>query len=175
MDHNIRLNYHKDCESAVNRMINMELYASYVYLSMSYYFDQGSIALSNFVKFFKKQSDKEREQAENLMKFQNQRGGHIALQDIKRPEQDDWDSGLQAMQCALQLEKNINQSLLELYKLSKDKSDPHLSNFLETHYLEKQVKTIKKLGDHVTNLHRLGAPQNGMAEYLFNKHTLGGE
>ncbi|XP_078093229.1 ferritin heavy chain-like [Mustelus asterias] len=175
MDHNMRLNYHKDCEGAVNRMINMELYSSYVYLSMSYYFDRGDVALDNFMKFFKKLSEKEHEQAEKLMRFQNQRGGQINLQDIKRPEQDDWDNGLQAMQCALQLEKNINQSLLELYKVSKDRSDPHLCEFLEVHYLEKQVKTIKKLGDHVTNLLRLGSPQSGTAEYLFNKHTLGAE
>uniref|UniRef100_UPI00398F36C1 ferritin heavy chain-like isoform X1 n=2 Tax=Pristiophorus japonicus TaxID=55135 RepID=UPI00398F36C1 len=175
MDHNLRLNYHKDNETAVNRMINMELYASYVYLSMSYYFDRGDVALDNFVKFFKKLSYKEREQAENLMDFQNQRGGNITLQDIKKPEQDDWDNGLQAMLCALQLEKNINQSLLELYKQSKDRTDPHLCGFLETHFLEKQVKSIKKLGDHITNLERLGAPQNGIAEYMFNKHSLGME
>ena len=30
----IRQNYHEDCEALVNKQINMELYASYVYLSM---------------------------------------------------------------------------------------------------------------------------------------------
>lgn len=30
----VRQNFHKDCEDAINRQINMELYASYVYLSM---------------------------------------------------------------------------------------------------------------------------------------------
>lgn len=30
----VRQNYHQDCEAAVNRQINLELYASYVYLSM---------------------------------------------------------------------------------------------------------------------------------------------
>lgn len=34
MESQIRQNYHRDCEAAVNRMANMELYASYVYLSM---------------------------------------------------------------------------------------------------------------------------------------------
>ncbi|XP_051898838.1 ferritin, heavy subunit-like [Pristis pectinata] len=174
MDHTIRLNHHKDTETGINRLINMELYASYFYLSIAYYFDRSDVALENFMKFFKKQSCKEHEQAERLMKFQNQRAGKIELQDIKKPDQG-WDSGLQAMQCALQLEKNINQHLLELYKLSQDRNDPHLCEFLEIHYLGKQVKTIKNLGDHITNLHRLGAPQNEMAEYLFDKHTLGKE
>lgn len=30
----VRQNYHQDCEAAINRQINLELYASYVYLSM---------------------------------------------------------------------------------------------------------------------------------------------
>ncbi|XP_078286543.1 ferritin heavy chain-like [Rhinoraja longicauda] len=174
MDHTICLRHHKEIETSVNRLINMELYASYFYLSIAYRFDRSDAALKNFMMFFKKQSCKEHEQAEKLIKFQNQRGSNIELQDIKKPEQG-WDNGLQSMKCALQLEKNINQHLLELHKLSKDRNDFHLCEFLETHYLEKQVKSIKNLGDHVTNLQRLGAPQNEMAEYLFDKHTLGKE
>ncbi len=46
-------------------------------------------------------------------------------------------------------------------------------DFLETHYLDEQVKSIKELADWVGSLRRMGAPQNGMAEYLFDKHTLG--
>ena len=30
----IRQNYHEECEALVNRQVNMELYASYVYLSL---------------------------------------------------------------------------------------------------------------------------------------------
>ncbi|XP_072494974.1 ferritin heavy chain isoform X1 [Notamacropus eugenii] len=182
----VRQNYHQDSEAAINRQINLELYASYVYLSMpqdrsnwasvpfqSYYFDRDDVALKNFAKYFLHQSHEEREHAEKLMKLQNQRGGRIFLQDIKKPDRDDWESGLNAMECALHLEKNVNQSLLELHKLATDKNDPHLCDFIETHYLDEQVKSIKQLGDHVTNLRKMGAPDSGMAEYLFDKHTLG--
>lgn len=34
MTSQVRQNFHKDCEDAINKQINMELYASYVYLSM---------------------------------------------------------------------------------------------------------------------------------------------
>lgn len=34
MGSQIRQNFHQDCEAAINRQINLELYASYVYLSM---------------------------------------------------------------------------------------------------------------------------------------------
>ncbi|XP_059496831.1 ferritin, higher subunit-like [Stegostoma tigrinum] len=166
-------NYHKDCEDAVNKQINLELYSSYVYLSMFSYFDRDDVALRNFAEFFKEQSQEEQEHAEKLMAFQNKRGGRVLLQDIKKPEQDEWGNGLEAVQRALQMEKDVNQSLLNLHKLSSDRVDPHLCDFLERHYLDEQVKMIKKLGDHITNLKRLGALDNGMGEYLFDRLTLG--
>ncbi|CAM4612514.1 unnamed protein product [Lepidochelys kempii] len=71
---------------AINRQINLELYASYVYLSMSFYFDRDDVALKNFAKYFLHQSHEEREHAEKLMKLQNQRGGRIFLLALLQPE-----------------------------------------------------------------------------------------
>ncbi|XP_032191342.1 LOW QUALITY PROTEIN: ferritin, mitochondrial [Mustela erminea] len=171
----VRQNFHPDSEAAINRQINLELYASYVYLSVSYYFSRDDVALNNFAGYFLRQSREETQHAEKLMRLQNQRGGRICLQDIKKPDQDDWESGLNALECALLLEKNVNQSLLELHTLASDRGDPYLCDFLETHYLNEQVKSIKELGDHVQNLIKMGAPDSGLAEYLFDKHTLGDE
>uniref|UniRef100_A0A8C5QYG9 Ferritin n=1 Tax=Leptobrachium leishanense TaxID=445787 RepID=A0A8C5QYG9_9ANUR len=168
----VRQNFHSDCEAAINRMVNLELYASYVYLSMSYYFDRDDVALENVAKFFREQSHEEREHAEKFMKYQNKRGGRIVLQDLKKPERDEWSNTLEAMQAALQLEKTVNQALLELHKMSSDNNDPQLCDFLESEYLEEQVKAIKQLGSYITSLKRLGVPQNGMGEYLFDKHSL---
>ncbi|XP_032813987.1 ferritin heavy chain [Petromyzon marinus] len=173
MTSQVRQNYAQDVEAAINRQINMELSASYVYLSMAYYFDRDDVALNNFFKFFKEQSHEEREHAEKLMAYQNKRGGRVVLKDVKKPERDEWGSGLEAVQLALQLEKNVNQSLLDLHALGSKENDPQLCDFLESHYLEEQVEAIKKLGDFVTNLKRLGASQSGMGEYLFDKLTLG--
>ncbi|XP_007940434.1 ferritin, mitochondrial [Orycteropus afer afer] len=171
----VRQNFHPDSEAAINRQINLELYASYVYLSMAYYFSRDDVALNNFARYFLHLSREETEHAEKFMRLQNQRGGRIYLQDIKKPDLDDWESGLKAMECALLLEKNVNQSLLELHALASDKDDPHLCDFLETYYLNEQVKSIKELGDHVHNLVKMGAPDSDLAEYLFDKHTLGNE
>uniref|UniRef100_UPI00398E3D4B ferritin heavy chain B-like n=1 Tax=Pristiophorus japonicus TaxID=55135 RepID=UPI00398E3D4B len=168
-----RQNYPAGCEAAINVQINRELAASYVYLSMAYYFDRDDIALRNFAKFYMEQSDEEQEHATMLMKFQNQRGGRIILRDIKKPDQDEWGNGLEAMERALQLEKDVNQCLLDLHKLASEQNDPNLCEFLESKFLNEQVEAINKLGEHITNLKRLGAPENGMGEYLFDKHTLG--
>uniref|UniRef100_A0A8C5WKK2 Ferritin n=1 Tax=Leptobrachium leishanense TaxID=445787 RepID=A0A8C5WKK2_9ANUR len=169
----VRQNFHSDCEAAINRMVNLELYASYVYLSMSYYFDRDDVALEQVAKFFKEQSHEEREHAEKFLKYQNKRGGRIVLQDLKKPERDEWINTLEAMQAALQLEKTVNQALLDLHQLASERNDPQLCDFLESEYLDEQVKAMKQLGDYITNLKRLGVPQNGMGEYLFDKHTLG--
>jgi len=164
-----RQNYHGDCEAGVNKQINLELYASYVYQSMYFHFDRDDIALPGFAKFFNDSSKEEREHAELLMKFQNQRGGRIVLQDIKKLEQDAWGSGLEAMQAALTLEKSVNQSLLDLHAIAGSHNDSQMADFIENHYLTEQVEAIKQLGDYVTNLKRAGP---GLGEYLFDKHTL---
>ncbi|XP_053434970.1 ferritin heavy chain-like [Nycticebus coucang] len=170
----VRQSYHPECEAGVNRQITLELYASYVYVSMITYFNREDVALKNFASYFERQSLRQRKHADMLMELQNERGGRVCLRDLKRPNGDDWESGLEAMECAFHLEKNINQSLLYLRKLATNRGDPQLSNFVETHFLRDQVKILKELGGHLTNLRRLGAPDSRLAEYLFDKLTLGG-
>jgi len=136
---------------------------------MSFYFDRDDVALPGFAKFFKTSSDEEREHAEKLMKFQNQRGGRIVLQAIQKPERDEWGTGLEAMQSALALEKNVNQALLDLHTLSDSHNDHQFSDFIEANYLTEQVEAIKQLSEYVTNLKRVGP---GLGEYMFDKETL---
>merc|ERR1711890_75009 len=62
----IRQNYPEECEALVNKQINMELYASYVYQSMAYHFDRDDVALDGFFEYFKKESGEERAHAEKF-------------------------------------------------------------------------------------------------------------
>lgn len=167
-----RQNYHAEVEAGVNKQINMELYASYTYQSMAWYFNRDDVALNGFHKYFKKASEEEREHAEKLMKYQNQRGGRIVLQNIQKPERDEWGTGLEAMQIALTLEKNVNQALLDLHKLADGHGDAQFCDFLESNFLEEQVEAVKQISDYVCNLKRVGP---GLGEYIFDKETLHGE
>ena len=65
---------------------------------------------------------------------------------------------LDSMEAALVLEKSLNQPLLGLHALGCAHADPHLCDLLENHFLDEAVKVIKKMGDHLTNLHRLADP-----------------
>lgn len=165
----VRQNYHQESEDGVNKQINLELYAMYTYLSMSYYFERDDVALNGFAKYFRKASKEELEHAEKFMKFQNDRGGRIILQNIKRPAKDEWGCGLDAMQAAMELEKTVNQALLDLHKVADKHSDFMMSDFIEGNFLHEQVSAIKELGDHITNLKRVGP---GHGEYHFDKETL---
>ncbi|XP_069102641.1 soma ferritin-like [Argopecten irradians] len=164
-----RQNFHAETEAGINRQINLELYAGYVYQSMSFYFDRDDVALPGFAKYFKKASDEEREHAEKFMKYQNKRGGRVVLQDIKKADRDEWGTGLDAMQVALTLEKQVNQSLLDLHGLGDKHGDSQFMDFLEGEYLEEQVNAIKEISDHITNLKRVGS---GLGEYLYDKESL---
>merc|ERR1712111_82873 len=78
----IRQNYHEDCEALINKQINMEFYASYVYLSMSSYFNRDDQALHGFAAHFKTESGEERAHGMKLMEYQTKRGGRVVFQDI---------------------------------------------------------------------------------------------
>ncbi|XP_027717013.1 ferritin heavy chain A-like [Vombatus ursinus] len=150
-------NFHMDCEVAINDLVNMELCANYVYLSGAYFFDRDDVALYHFKTFSKNQSDEKLKHAQKFLKYLNKRGGHIVLQDIKgrKPERDDWRNSLEVLEIVMQMEKKINQALLNLHNPAMEKSDPHLCDFLEREYLDEQVSIIKCLGDYITNLRKL--------------------
>jgi len=102
------------------------------------------------------------------MQLQNQRGGRIFLQEIKKPSVDDWGGALEAMQAALELEKNVNKSLLELRDIAAKHSDSQVQDFIEGNYLHEQVEAIKELGDYETQLKNV---ETGHGEWHFD-HSL---
>ncbi|XP_043535520.1 ferritin heavy chain-like [Chiloscyllium plagiosum] len=174
MQAQVRENFHPDSETAINKLISINYYTSYVYLAMSFYFERDDVALENFAKYFHKLSELLRENAEELTNYQKLRGGRIRLEEIEKPDRQEWTNGLEAIQCALDLQKTINKSLLELHRLASDKHDPQMCNYLESNFLNSSVETLKTLGDHITSLKKLTVGKlSGMGEYLFNKHTLG--
>uniref|UniRef100_A0A8C6W7V0 Ferritin n=1 Tax=Nannospalax galili TaxID=1026970 RepID=A0A8C6W7V0_NANGA len=167
MTSQIRQNYSTEVEAAVNCLVNLHLGASYTYLSLGYYFDRDDVTLEGMGHFFHELG------TEWLLKLQNQCGGRALFHDVQKPAQDEWGKTQEAMEAALALEKNQNQALLDLHALGSSRTDSHLCDFLENHFLDEEVKLIKKMGDHLTNLRRLsGMPQPSLGEYLFEWLTL---
>ncbi|XP_059943703.1 ferritin heavy chain-like [Mesoplodon densirostris] len=169
----MRQNYHPDCEAAANSHFTLELHASFVCLAVAFYLDRDDVALKHSTRFFLRHSHEHSGRVQGLMRLQNQRGGRLNFQDIRKPVSDKWNSGLKAMKYALFLENRVNQSLLHLHQLATDKGDPHLRHFLATHHLSQQVAFIRELEGHVTTLSMMEAPDVDLAGSLFDKLTLG--
>merc|ERR1712038_1287870 len=152
----IRTNFHATSGAMINKQINMELHASYVYMSMAAYFERDDVALHGFAKRFRASSDEERGHAMKLIHYQNMRGGRVVFQDIAKAKTDDWSSALKAVEAQLELEKAVHESLLILHKKASEHDDAQLTDFLEGEYLKEEVEAQKEIGDLITKMKRAG-------------------
>lgn len=55
---------------------------------------------------------------------------------------------------------------MEIHGIAASHNDANMCDFLETEFLQEQVEAIKELGDHITNLQRVG---EGLGVYMFDK------
>merc|ERR1712223_1774977 len=166
----IKQNFHSDSEALINKQINMELYASYVYLSMSAYFARDDIALMGFSERFRDASKEEKEHAENLIDYQNMRGGRVVFREVAKPTCDEWGTALEAIEASLELEKTVNESLLNMHKMADSHGDAQMTDYLEGTYLKEQVEAIKEIADLVTKMKRAG---DGLGLHIIDKELLG--
>lgn len=94
------------------------------------------------------------------------RGGVVALGSLPEPVIE-LKSARHALETALQMEKEINKSLLALHQVAEDSNDPQFSDFIEGNFLSEQVESMKQLADMLTTLNRVG--NDGLGLFLFDK------
>merc|ERR1712098_456144 len=166
----VKQNFHSDNEALINKHINMELYASYVYLSMAAYFARDDIALMGFSKRFREASKEEREHADILIDYQTMRGGRVVFREIAKPNNDEWGCALEAVEASLELERTVNESLLNMHKMADSHGDAQMTDFIEGTFLKEQVEAIKEIGTLVTKMKRAG---DGLGLHLIDQELLG--
>lgn len=66
------------------------------------------------------------------------------------------------------MEKEVNQSLLNLNKVASQEDDYELEDFVASEFLHEQVEDIKRAADLVTQLNLAGG--TGLGLYLFDKN-----
>eukprot|EP00898_Chlorokybus_atmophyticus_P000278 jgi/Chlat1/1250/Chrsp115S01661 len=171
-----RQRFNERAEAGINEQINVEYNVSYVYHALYAYFDRDTVALPGLAKYFKANSEEEREHAESFIDYQNMRGGRVKLQSIMLPEMEfdhpEKGDALYAMELTLSLEKLVNEKLLNLHKVAEEVDDPQLQDFIEGKYLAEQVETIKKVSDYVAQLQRVG---KGHGVWHWDQRFLEGE
>mmetsp|Transcript_3424 Transcript_3424/g.6049 ORF Transcript_3424/g.6049 Transcript_3424/m.6049 type:complete len:272 (+) Transcript_3424:183-998(+) len=164
------------CESAINNQINVEYTASYAYHALYAYFKRDTVSLNGFAHYFKSQSEEEREHAEYLMNYQNNKGGRVAFKPIAVPEMkfdhlDGTSDAMYAMDLHLQLEKFVYKKLMDVWSVADKEGDPEMASFIEN-MLSDQVKAVKQAADYVSQLKRVGTPHG---VWHFDRKLNGGD
>jgi ferritin heavy chain len=155
-----RVDWHAECEKALNDHINVEYTASYAYHALFSYFDRDTVGLQGFASFFEQQSLEERGHAKEFMEYQNTRGGQVVLKPLAVPNMqfqrtDGTSDALYAFELALMLEKFVYNKLRGLHDLGTKHNDPQFCDEIER-YLGEQVKAIKDMASYVAQIKRLG-------------------
>ncbi|KAA0003312.1 MAG: ferritin [Thermoplasmata archaeon] len=121
---------------ALNKQINEELYSSYLYLSMSAWFE--NIGLKGFANWMKVQAKEELGHAMKFYKYIISRGGRVQLHEIKAPPHE-WQSPLHAFEETLKHEKHITECINKLVELAEEEKDRATFNMLQW-FVDEQVE-----------------------------------
>nr|QSX72263.1 ferritin 3 [Halisarca dujardinii] len=151
----LRQNFSRENEALINKHINEQFEAFYLYTSASYYFDRHDVSLEGFRDYFLKIADSKYQSAKEFMSFQNQRGGRITLFDIRKPGQVDWKDGKEVMINALEMEKRLLDSLREMHKNATSAEDAQMADFVAGGFISKQTAVIKETADCITTLEKV--------------------
>lgn len=144
---------HNACAGVLNDQINLEMYASLVYLNMAGYFDRPTVALPGYAKFFKDQSLEEYGHASKLIEYINKRNSTVDGIRVKESTRSDWSSPREALGDAIELEKHVYSKLQHIHNIADQQcQDAHLTDFLEGYFFTEQVDSIRELQHMLTKL-----------------------
>ena len=141
-------------QAALNDQINAELYSSYLYLSMSAYFE--SQDLPGFANWMRVQAKEEDFHVQKFFDYVIERGGRVELEAIDKPRTE-WGSALEAFEEALAHEQSITARINELVELAIEQKDRATQSFLQW-FVDEQVEE-EASADQVVKSLRLGAGQ----------------
>ena len=139
-------------QEALNRHINEEFYASYLYLSMSAHCD--SLDLPGFAHWMRIQSQEEYAHAMNLFDFVHDRQGKVTLLPIEQPTIE-FGSVLDVMEATLAHEQQVSVLIGELYELATRESDYPTQVHLQV-FITEQVEEEKTAADIIAKLKLIG-------------------
>lgn len=142
----------KTMEKALNEQINAEFYSSYMYLSMSTYFD--SIGLPGAAQWMRVQVQEEWFHGMKLFGYVNERGGRVGLKAIKQPPVD-WKSTLHVFQEVLGHEQKVTGLINNLVNLALEEKD-HATNIFLQWFISEQVEEEANVGAVLDKLKLIG-------------------
>lgn len=130
-------------QDAFNKQINAEVFSSYLYLSMSTYFDSQNLkGMANWMLI---QAQEELQHAMKFLDFINERGGRVLLTQVEGPKTE-WNSPLDVFEDAYGHECKVTGMINDLVDLSLSEKDHAANVFLQwfvTEQVEEEASTSK--------------------------------
>ncbi len=150
-------------EKAINEQINAELFSSYLYLSMSAFFE--SISLPGFAGWMKAQAKEELEHAMKFFEYVNERGGKVILKDVEASEWQ-WDKPLDVFKQVYSHEQKVTGLISGLVDLAREENDHATDNFLQW-FVAEQVEEEASAEQIVNKIKLMG--ESGNALFMMDK------
>jgi ferritin len=141
-------------QKALNEQINAELFSSYLYLSMSAWFETQD--LPGFANWMRIQAKEEDFHVQKFFDYVIERGGRIVLDAIDKPR-NEWGSALEVFEEALAHEQSITARIGDLVELAIGEKDRATQSFLQW-FVDEQVEE-EASADQVVKSVKLGAGQ----------------
>jgi len=142
-------------ENTFNQQINAELYASYLYLSMSAWLEHAD--LPGFARFMRGQSQEEYEHAMRFLKHIEDRDGFVRLLPIEAPPTE-FDSVEDVIAQALAHEAHVSVLINDIYRIAVENED-HAAQVMLHWFITEQVEEEKLFRDILAELRKV-ADQN---------------
>jgi len=133
-------------QDAFNKQLNAEMFSSYLYLSMSAYFDSQN--LKGMANWMRMQVQEESLHAMKFFDFINERGGKVFLTQIDGPKTE-WNSPLDVFEETCKHESDVTGLINDLVDLSLSERDHAANGFLQwfvTEQVEEEA-TVQEIKD----------------------------
>jgi ferritin len=148
----------KTMQDAMNKQIQAELYASYIYLSMGAYCEANN--LPGAANWMRLQSQEELEHAMKFFDHINERGGRVTLLAIEAPPVE-FESPLAVFKMAYAHEQKVTGMIHDLYKLAIEQNDYAALSMLQW-FVDEQVEEEQSTLAVVERLEMIGDSKMGL-------------
>ena len=120
--------FNQKIQDAFNQQLNAELFSSYLYLSMSAYFE--SQGLAGMASWMQLQAQEEHAHAMKFFDHINERGGKVVLKQIEAPKTE-WSSALEVFEDTCEHESKVTGLINDLCDLAASEKDRASGIFLQ--------------------------------------------
>ena len=145
-------------ENALNQQINAELYASYLYLSMSTWLEHAD--LPGFARFMRGQSQEEYAHAMRFLEHIEDRDGFVRLLSIEAPPTE-FNSVEDIIAQALAHEAHVSVLINNVYRITMENED-HAAQVMLHWFITEQVEEEKLFRDILAELRKVDGQSDAL-------------